>query len=778
MQDYPKQYTNGDDTNLFQETLNKYLPYWPLFLFTLLLSLLCAWVYMRYTIPIYESSATILIKDEKKGLDESKILEAMNMFGSKKIVENEIEVIRSRSLAKEVVKSLGLYAPVTEEGRLVDRSAYLLSPITIQHAQPDSLNETGKIYFSYEPQEKSVTIDGKKFPINTWVNTQFGQLQFNLNRLYSPVNQKKPLYFNLVSVKNAARGLIGSLRITPSSKLSTVINLKYRDEIPRRSDDILNGLITAYNHAAIQDKNSLAANTLQFVEDRLRYVVYDLDSVERSLENYKTINKIVDISSQGKLFLENVGFNDQKISEINVQLAVLAQVEDYVLSKNNRKGIVPSTLGVTDPMLSQLLTRLYEAEIQYEKLKETTGANNTILASLLEQIESTRPLILENVRTQKKNLEASRNDINNTNSRYISLLQTLPQKERQLLDINRQQAIKNNIYTFLLQKREETALSFASTVPDSRLVDSAEATPGPVSPKRMLIYGLAVIVGIVFSVALISIRESLNRNILFRSDIEKYTSIPILGEVINNNSKNPVVITEGIRTYIAEQFRQLRTSLGYLGINSRKKKILITSSISGEGKSFIAANLGISLALMGKKVVMIELDLRKPKLSEIFNVSRNIGISNYFIGEKVEEEIIKTCEGTANLFIIPSGPIPPNPSELILNGKLQELLTYLGNNFDYIIIDSAPVNPVTDAYILSPLADATLYIIRHGVTPRTYVKKLDEQNKIRGLNNLAIIFNGVKERGFGKYGYGYGNSYGYEYTSEEKRSKKNKKVLS
>ncbi len=778
MQDYPKPY-NAEESNILQETLNKYLPYWPLFAITLVISMAAAWLYMRYTVPIYESSATILIKDEKKGLDESKILEAMDLFGSKKIVENEIEVIRSRSLAREVVKTLGLYAPVIEEGRLVDRSAYVISPIKIEHNQPDSLSPSGKIYFTYQPDKNSIKIDSQHYKLNSWVNTPYGMLRFIPNKLYNHSIQKKPLYFYLVSVKSAARGLIAQLRITPSSKLSTVINLKYRDEVPRRSDDILNQLISAYNHAAIDDKNSLAANTLQFVEERLRFVVNDLDSVERNMENYKTRNKIVDISTQGRLFLENVGFNDQKVSEINMQLAVLGQVEDYVLSKNNRKGIVPSTLGVTDPMLSQLLTRLYEAEEQYEKLKETTAENNVIIKTLEDQISSVRPLILENVRTQRRNLEAGKNDINNTNNRYTRLLQALPEKERELLDISRQQAIKNNIYTFLLQKREETLLSYASTVADSRLVDASESTPGPVSPKKLLIYGMAIVAGIVFSIAFISIKETVNRNILFRAEIEKYTSVPILGEVIHDNTKNPIVITEGTRTFIAEQFRQLRTSLGYLGINSRKKKILITSTISGEGKSFIAANMGISLALMGKKVVLIELDLRKPKLSEIFNISRNTGISNYFIGEKEEEDIIKSYEGNPNLFLIPSGPIPPNPSELILNGRIQELFAYLEKNFDYIIIDSAPVNPVTDAYILSPMCDATLYVIRHGVTPRAFVQKLDENNKIRGLHNMAIVFNGVKERGFGKYGYGYGNSYGYEYTAEEKKAKKTtKKVFS
>lgn len=776
MQEYQKTYNTTEDSNVFQDILNKYLPYWPLFAVLLVASIALAWVYLRYTIPVYESTATILIKDEKKGLDQSEIVEAMNLFGSKKIVENEIEVIHSRSLAREVVKRLGLYAPITEEGRLVDRAGYAISPVKIELQAPDSLTEVGKVYFTYNDKNKSVTFRETSYPLSTWVETPYGRMRFLPNQSYAGHTQKKPLYFSLINVKAAARGLLGSLKISPSSKLSTVINLKYRDQVPKRSDDVLNALINAYNEAAIEDKNSLASNTLLFIEDRLKFVVNDLDSVERSLQSYRTRNNIIDISAQGRLFLESVGLNDQKVSEMNMQLAVLDQVENYVISKNTKGGIVPATLGVNDPLLSQLLQKLYEAELQYEQLKETTGENSPILVGLADQINRMRPNILENVRNQRRNLEAGKNDIYSTNTKYNSLLSSLPQKERELLDISRQQAIKNNIYTFLLQKREETALSYASTVADSRLVDSAESTPGPVSPNRKFTYLIGIIAAILIGVALITIKESINRNILFRSEIEKYTSTPILGEVIHDNGKNPLVITEGNRSFIAEQFRQLRTSLGYLGINSRKKKILVTSTISGEGKSFITANLGVSLSLMGKKVVLLELDLRKPKLSGIFNMSQQSGITNFFIGEKEVEDIIKKCEGYNNLFIIPAGPIPPNPSELIMNGRLQELLHYLESVFDYIIIDTAPVNPVTDAYILSPLCDATLYVIRHGITPRNYIQKLDEHNKIKGLNNMAIIFNGVRNRGFSKYGYGYG--YGYGYTSEEKTTKKSREKKS
>jgi capsular exopolysaccharide synthesis family protein len=342
------------------------------------------------------------------------------------------------------------------------------------------------------------------------------------------------------------------------------------------------------------------------------------------------------------------------------------------------------------------------------------------------------------------------------------MLSTIPEKERQLIVISRDRDIIASQYQDLLKKKSETELSLSATVADNRIVDAAEASAEPVSPNILFVYMVCIMSALGLAVLIIALKEGFNRTILFRSEIETYTSVPVIGEVIHDTSGQPIVISHDRKNFIAEQFRQIRTSLSYLGISSKKKKILITSSIPGEGKSFVAANLAISLALTDKKVVLLEVDLRMPKLSEIFGMSSTAnGISNYLIGEREADEIIKRTEVNPNLFIVSSGPIPPNPSELLLNGRIQELLVYLENAFDYIVIDTAPVSPVTDAYLLSQFCDATLYVVRHGYTPRIYLQLLDENNRVRGLKNLALIFNGVKSRGIGKGGYGNGYGYGY-----------------
>jgi capsular exopolysaccharide synthesis family protein len=508
---------------------------------------------------------------------------------------------------------------------------------------------------------------------------------------------------------------------------------------------------------------------LAFVEERLKGVEKDLDSIERKTQQYKSRKGAINISEQGKLFLQNVAMNDQKLADINMQLAALGQVESYVQSKDAQIGIVPSTLGV-DPLLSQLLTKLYTSEMEYESLKKTTGEGNPQMQALAKQIQSMRPSIMENIRTQKQSLQASRGNLSATNGGYNAMLQTIPETERELIDINREQSIKNGIYSFLLQKREETALSQASTVSDSRVIDPADSSTSPVTPKPKVVYLSALLIALFGGIGVVTARESLSRKILFRHEIESLTTQPIIGEIVaENHSKDPIVIGETNKTFIAEQFRRLRTTLKYIGINSKNKRILVTSAISGEGKSFVATNLALSLALTGKKVVLIDCDLNNPSLNNKLRLHNEKGITEYLLGKNEVEDVIRETDLNENLFFISTGALPHNPSELIMSSRMEELLNRLDGLFDYIVIDTAPVSPVTDAYTLSPLCSATLFVIRHKYTPKVFVQRIDEENRMSQLKNLAIVFNGVQSRGFGNKNYGYGYGYGYIFKDKDER---------
>jgi capsular exopolysaccharide synthesis family protein len=509
---------------------------------------------------------------------------------------------------------------------------------------------------------------------------------------------------------------------------------------------------------------------MAFVEERLKYVEKDLDSIEQKLQQYKSRQGAIDISSQGTLFLENVSALSQRIGDVNVQMDVLNQVENYVTAKDKSGGIVPSTVGVNDPLLTKLVNDLYENELKYDNLIKTTGTNNPMAQSIKNEIDKMRPSILENIRSQKSGLQASRSNLNSLNNRFSSQLSSIPQKERDLVEISRQQSIKSSVYNFLLQKKEETAMALTASVADSRIVDRALAI-GPISPGSK-IYIMATLLALVLGVGLVTANELLKRTILFRHEIEAFTSVPVIGEIVHDKSGEAIVIGNGKRTFIAEQFRNLRTSLPYLGIKGDKRKLLVTSTTSGEGKSFVVANLAMSLAMAGKKVIVLEFDLSEPTLCLKLNFTNiNKGITDYLNGEAEPEEVIRRTQINENLFIMPAGTnLPDNPSELIMNEKVPELLQYLSDIFDYIIVDSAPVGLLTDAYILSSYCDATLYVIRHRHTRKVSIQRLDENNKINELKNIAIVFNGVKSRGFSNNGYGYG--YGYGYLTPEKRDKK------
>lgn len=752
------------------DVLFKYLPYWPIFIVFLIVSLFAAWFYLRVTPKKYEITASILIKDDKKGSSEGETIRTLDQLSQKKIVENEIEIFRSRTLMYEVVNNLKLYASIFEDDKMIPKSAYSSSPIVIEAAKPDELLSVDKAEFQYNEKDSTVIMGSQKYTLNQFVKTKYGFLKFCRNS-HQIQNPSKQLFFTLENAKKVTTDLLEGLTATASTKLTSILTLKIRSADTHQGEDILNELIKVYNRASLEEKTKLASTTSLFVGTKLAEVEKELLEIEKKAQSYKSTRGAVDISTQGELFLKSVNETDKQLADVDLQISALNQVEKYVKNKESRGGIVPSTIGLKDQMLPDLLNKLLTQELEYEKLTKTTAENNPVLISIKDQINKLKPTLLENIENQRANLEASKLNLHSTNNSYSTVLQSIPQKERELIDISRQQAIKSNLYAFLLTKKAESDLAHLDVL-DTRVVDTAQASLEPVTPKSKLIYLVAVILSLIIPASLVSVKEFLNRKILFRHEIENLTSTPIIGEISYDKSKDPLVIQEGKRTFIAEQFRRMRTSLGYVGGNSGKKKILVTSSLSGEGKSFVAVNLALSLALTDKKVVLLELDLANPSQSTKLNVSYEEGVSNYLWGECEPEYIIKRTSVNNNLFFIPSGPLPDNPSELLMSGKLKELLSYLEDAFDIIIIDSAPASLLSDAYVLSPMCDVTLYVVKHKFTPKSYLERLDEENAANQLNNMRIVFNGIQSRGFTKNGYGYGYGYGYIHNNGVKSKKK------
>lgn len=481
--EFTRKTNKEQSSNLLGQAIFRFIPYWPLFVALVILALGGAWVYLRFTTPMYETEATLLIKDEKKGAVESKTIESLDQLSSKKIIENETEVIQSASLIYDVVTQLHLYAPVYQKKEFKRVSAFSTSPIRVQLESVDNINPVENINFKFNRRDSAVIIDNKSYPVDKWISTTYGKVKFVLN----PLSKQAPegeYSFSLVKPKSIVSSIQQRLKVSTSNKMTSILNLRLIDEDPKRGEAILNELLVGYNKANIQDKNILANNTLKFIEERLKSVEQDLNNIEGKIQRYKSQSNAVDIGTQGRLFLENVSNNDQKLSDINMQLAVLGQVERYVNSSNNSIGVVPSTLGVSDPTLSKLVDKLYTSELEYESLKKTTGENSPTLIAVVDRIEKIKPSIINNIQSQRSSLLASRENLSATNGMYSSVLKAIPEKERELIDINREQGIKNGIYSFLLQKKEETALSYASTVSDSRIIDKAQSSDSPVSPKK------------------------------------------------------------------------------------------------------------------------------------------------------------------------------------------------------------------------------------------------------------------------------------------------------
>jgi len=763
-----------EESNIIGLITFRFLPYWPLFAVMFVFSIAGAWAYLKFTTPLYVASATLMVKDEKKGVDDSKLLDALNIYSSTKIVENEIEVLRSRSIMKEVSKELNLYAPIEEHGNLRTSSAYKSSPILIEVRNPEKITAVDETPFMVNAKGE-VVINGKKYAQNKWVKTPFGELRFKPNpkKTRAALN---PLTFSLWEVSDISDYYLSMMEVIPASKLSTVINISIKDEVPQRAEDILEKVLEIYHNFSITEKNKLASNTLAFVIDRLRFVEAELDSMERAIQRFKSEKKVTNLSEEGDLYLHSVGENDKKSADISVQLAVLDQIEKYVISKQESSNILPSTLGVTDPVLGQMLQRLRDTELRYQVLRKTVPENNPLALSLYNEVENIRPGILENIRNQKDLLRTSRDELANSTGSYNAQLRTLPVKERQLVDISRQQVIINDVYTFLLHKREETALSYASTVADSWIVNTPQASPLPVSPKKMIIYVIGVLLAIIISGLIVTLKEVVNKKVLFRSEIEQATQVPVAAEILRVKGKNNLLIAQDKNSSIAEQFRQLRSAIGIYGKNTTIKKILVTSSVSGEGKSFISCNLALSLAFSGKKVLLIDLDLRNPSVSFTAKVDDKPGVMEYLQNEITLQDIIHNVLHK-NLFVIGAGQETLNPTELLLNGRVDELFDCIDGAFDYVIIDTSPVAPIIDAYVLSGYADSTLFVIRHAFTSKTILHSLDDTNKMKPLKNVSIVFNGIKSRGImkGKLGFGYGYGYGYEYVYKEQRGINRKK---
>ncbi|MVM32537.1 polysaccharide biosynthesis tyrosine autokinase [Spirosoma sp. HMF4905] len=768
-------------TNIFEEEeepINlrlfflKYLRYWNWLLVSVLLAVGIAYTYLRYATPIYQVSAVLLIKKQDKAPDADDLLKALESTGGDKIVENEIELLKSRTLMQRVVNDLNLSVAYFKKGEIRSyEELYGTSPIWVYTGAMTPLAYQEPIIVrilsnqQYELQNEEGQPKGK-FTFSQNVKNEYGNFRVFLNdSLYNKKNNLIKVTF--ANPQSTADRYKEAINVELLNQKSTVLKLTLEDALPNKGKAILSKLLEAYTFSALTDKNREATNTLQFIDERLRLITGELGTVEKDVESYKSAQGITDLSAEGNLFLEAVKENDTKLNEVDIQLKILDGVDAYL--KSSQSGFAPAMLSITDPVLTSLLMKLNELETQQEKYARTTQPDNPFLQTINAQVTNTKGAIQDNVTNQRNNLLVTRTGLEQTNKTFESSIRRIPRKEREFLTIKRQQGIKESLYILLLQKKEETAIAYASTVTDSQIVDEPYSSIQPVKPNSKIVYLAAFLIGLLFPMSVISLQSLLNDKVQSRKDIETETGLSIFGEIMMKpkDLKDNLLDMKG-NSLLVEQFKILRANLQYAIKETELNKshvILLTSSISGEGKSFVSINLASSISFLNKKVIILELDLRKPKVASYLGIEnpKEKGISNYLIGQSNVSELIRQTALNSNLYVLPSGPLPPNPSELLSNGRMGALIEELRSQFDFIILDTPPVGLVADATLLGPYVDAAFYLIRHDYTPKANLQTLNKLHATAKFKSLNVIFNGIDYRNSQEYGYGYGYGYSYKY---------------
>lgn len=725
--------------------LLRYLRHWPWFVLSLGLALGGAYLYLLYKQPIYRVQASVLLLDGTKTDDRGGALREFQAATPKKSVENEIEMLRSATLMGKVVERLHLEHRYFHQTKFGKREIYQESPVEL-------IVEKGNAALYEEPimltftSNASATLNGNSVPLNQSINTAYGRIRVATRK---PVSASTLPIIVQASTKQAIAGdYVSRLKAEPTSKTSSVVVLTVDDAVPAKGEAVLNTLIAEYNLASIQSKNTVAANTLQFIQERLNGLSGELSGVERRVESFKSNEGITDLGTQAQTFLLSAKENDAKLNEVNVKLAALRDLQKYVRSQPDDQGGTPATVGLDDPVLLGLINTASGLDLERTQLAKTTTASDPRLQGIEDKIRATKRRIADNVQTMQNMLESNKRSYESKNQELAGQIRQVPRQERALMDISRQQAIKNDLYTYLLQKREETAVAFAAAVSDSRTVDAAISSLTPVKPVKPMIYLLFGMVGLLLPLGAIAGLDTLNQRIRSRREVEKATLTPILGELSTNSSssKKRLVITPRSRSLITEQIRTLRANLPLLqAADSGSHVLLVTSSISGEGKTFVSLNLGASLSLVDRPTVVLELDLRRPTYQETFHLDTNVGISEYLMGEATLNDVLQPVPGYKNFFMISSGVLSDeqNPAELLSSPRMAQLLADLRERFSYVMLDTPPLGLVSDAQLVAPFADSTLFVVRHGVTPQTSLKAIELVRREQRFKNLSLILNGV-----------------------------------
>ncbi|TKC05255.1 GumC family protein [Pedobacter frigoris] len=757
-----KNFDNEENSIDLKKVFNKLIDKWHWFIFSVFICLVASFLYSRYTPPTYQIKARLLVNDDEKGGGISKqagaLMDLGGLMGGKNSVDNEVEILKTRFLMEQVVRQMELNIVYTRKSNLISRELYR-APFKLNIIKGiDTIRQTRLSVEELSGDRLKISSD--HFEKDVKWNENFDVAGIGTLNLTQNNGLKMPegeYFVTVSSIDSRVAALMKQLSVNVSNKQVSIIDLGLSYTLPNKGEDVLNALINRYAEANLSDKNAIADSTYRFITERLNLIASELGDVENKVESFKQQNKLADMTEQGKLLVQNSGEFASELAKAETQVTVLSDLEDYLKDETKNKRVFPTSLLPQDLIFSNLMNQYNSLLIERDKQLLGLTEESPFIQNIDTQITGLRKGILSNIQSTKNSFVVTRNKLRTQLKEAEGQIGGVPQIEKNYLKLARKQQIKQELYIFLMQKAEETAISKTSNISIAKMIDPPKSEVLPTSPKKSGIYLAGLLFGIIIPILIILGKEVLNTSISTKEEILALTQVPVVGEISHNLSSDNLIVANQSRSSISEQFRALRTNLSFYLKTKDEKIILLTSSMSGEGKSFTAINLGNILALAGKKVLLMELDLRKPGLSAKLDVNNDVGFSNYTISPDINvKDIVKPLKINQNMFIISSGPLPPNPAETIMSENTPLLIDELKKQFDYIIMDAPPVGIITDAQLLSQYADVTLYLVRQKVTQKAQLSIVEDLYRKGKMKNLGIVVNDIASKYYG-YGYGYGN---------------------
>ena len=801
---YNDLFGNGGKPVDYKTLFFEYLLHWRFIAICLVLSLVGTYFYLRYQTPVYKIASTVLIKQGEKSKSSSiaqmAVMQDLGSFSMANNFDNEVEIIQSYTLIKKVVNTLGLYI----DYELLNKFSYSYplyqnSPVQVWMTPDDAENLPSLLEVYLEP-----TSDNQYSATVSYIDENEEECQ--LNKIFpqlpavfiTPVGNVS-LSLAADSLTEEALALLPDVRatiappslvadnykellsVTPTSEFTSIVQLQMYDTNRKRGIDFLNTLVTIYNNEANEDKNQVAMRTAEFIDERIRVINTELGTTETELADYMQRAGLTDLSANAQIALKENSEYDQKRAENTNQLRLVSYLREYIMNPDHVNEVIPANVGLTDVTLANIISQYNEMMIERKRLLRTSKVNSPVVVNLDASIAVARKTVVATVESLEKALQITRKNLDVEAGKFRTQISNTPKQERELRDISRQQEIKSELYLMLLQKREENAITLAAKANNGRIVEEARASKRHVFPQKRNSLMAAFLFGLIFPLGCIWLYRSLRFKIESRADIERITDAAIVGDIplVKDQTSVCIVVRENRNGLMEETFRNLRTNLQYM-LEEGQKVILFTSTTSNEGKSFNAANLAASFAFMGKKTVVVGLDIRNPRLNKLFGISSKDGGITEYLAVPSSTDLLKLCQPTSvsdNLFVLPCGTIPPNPTELVARPSLEKAIQILKEHFDYVILDTAPIGMVTDTRLIARVTDLCVYICRADYTRKNEFELINDLVDDDKLPRFCVLVNGIdmdkRKNGYyygygryakyGKYGYArkYGNSYGY-----------------